>query len=548
MIADANPYRGLTYAQALDRLAAQWGEREALVFGGRRWTFREVRAEIDRASARLATLGLQAGDKVAIWTPNRPEFLWTWFGASQMGLIAVFLNTRLRREEFTYQVAQSDARLVVVPGAGAFRDFLGELVDACPELRTQPPGLLGSKVFPQLMAVACLDRAPAGLAGVLDWSQPPGADLPVPPPARDHDKPALIAYSSGTTALPKGAMLTHCIWRKAWDGGTRIGLGPGDGLYLCVPLFGVLGSLNGIMTFWAHGAKVVLDERFDAERALGTLAGEKLSAMHLLPAMIYQMVEHPRFGAFDLRALRVGVVLSSNPDVLRDAAERLGMRGVVTGYGLTESTGLVTRVSWTDPLEIRLANQGTPLPDCPIRVVDPDTLRDLPPGEQGEIWIGGYSVMPGYYNKPEETRAAITPDGWLRSGDAGCLTPAGAVVFLHRLKDGYKHKGFNVSTPEVESVAARHPSVRAIAVVGVPDRRWGEVGVAFVIPRPGAAFDAAEFTAWLGERLAGFKVPGRVFAVDAFPLTGGTEKIQKFKLREQAIARLAAEHAVAGTA
>jgi len=543
-VAELNPYRGLTYAQALDRLATLWGEREALAFGGRRWTFREVRAEIDRASARLAALGLRPGDKVAIWMPNRPEFLWTWFGASQMGLVAVFLNTRLRQDEFVYQIAQSDARLVVVPGQGAFRDFLGDLLAACPGLRTHQPGALHSRQFPHLMAVACCDPPPEGLAGVLDWSAPPAPGLAVPPPATDHDAPALIAYSSGTTALPKGAMLTHCIWRKAYDGGLRIGLSPEDGLYLCVPLFGVLGSLNGVLTFWAHGARVVLDERFEAERALATLARERLTAMHLLPAMIYQMVEHPRFAQFDLGRLRCGVVLSSNPDVLRDAAQRLGVRGVVTGYGLTESTGLVTRVHWTDPLDARLASQGTPLPDCPIRVVDPETLRDLPPGEQGEIWIGGYSVMPGYYNKPEETRTAITPDGWLRSGDAGYLTPEGAVVFLHRLKDGYKHKGFNVSTPEVEAVAARHPAVQSVAVVGVPDRRWGEVGVAFVIPKPGARLEAEAFLAFLGERLAGFKVPARMFVVDAFPLTGGTEKVQKFKLKEKAVALLARERAV----
>ncbi|MCW5750402.1 MAG: AMP-binding protein [Alphaproteobacteria bacterium] len=542
---DANPYVGLTYAQALDRLVAKWGEREALRFGERQWTFREARREIDRVSARLHALGLRQGDTVAIWMPNRPEFLWTWFGASQMGVMAVFLNTRLRREEFVYQVAQSDARLVVLPGGGAFRDFIGEFVGECPEIRERAPGKVRSAKFPRLLALACYDAPPAGLAGVLDWSRDDAAALPPAPRAEDPEQPALIAYSSGTTALPKGAMLTHCIWRKAYDGGLRMGLGAEDGLYLCVPLFGVLGSLNGVLSFWSHGARVVMEERFDAGRALATLARERLSAMHLLPAMIQQMIDHPDFPGTDLAALRTGVVLSSNPDVLRSAANELGVRGIVTGYGLTESTGLVTRVDWRDPLERRLTNQGFPLPDCPIRVVDPDTGRDLPAGVQGEIWIGGYSVMPGYYNKPEESRAAITEDGWLRSGDAGYFTEDGALVFLHRLKDGYKHKGFNVSTPEVESVAIRHPSVKSVAVVSVPHRLWGEVGVAFVIPKDGSRFDESEFIGFLRKRLAGFKVPAHAFAVDSFPLTGGTEKIQKFKLKEKAL-NLVAERAKEG--
>lgn len=531
---DSNPYIGLTYARALDRLVEKWGEREALRFGERRWTFREARQEIDRVSARLSALGLKPGDTVAIWMPNRPEFLWTWFGASQMGLMAVFLNTRLRREEFIYQIAQSDARLVVLPGSGAFRDFVGELAAECPELRHRQPGNLGSPVFPKLLGFACFDAPPPGLAAVLDWSRSDDAPKVAVPRAEDPDRPALIAYSSGTTALPKGAMLTHCIWRKAYDGGLRMGLGPDDSLYLCVPLFGVLGSLNGVLSFWSHGARVVLEERFDAARALETLAAERLSAIHLLPAMIQQMIDRPDFASFDLRALRTGVVLSSNPDVLRSAANDLGVAGIVTGYGLTESTGLVTRVHWQDPLEQRLMNQGHPLPDCPIRVVDPDTGKDLGPGEQGEIWIGGYSVMPGYYNKPEETRSAITPDGWLRSGDAGYFTEDGALVFLHRLKDGYKHKGFNVSTPEVESVAARHPAVRAVAIVSVPHRLWGEVGVAFVIPRDGEDFNEHDFLEFLRARLAGFKVPSHVFITQAFPLTGGTDKVQKFKLKETA--------------
>ncbi|MGE0658657.1 MAG: AMP-binding protein [Reyranellaceae bacterium] len=531
-----NPYTGKTYAQAIDYLAERYGEREALSFEGRRYSFADIRRESDRAAARLKSLGLKPGDKVALWMPNRPEFMWYWFGAAKSGLIAVFLNTRLRRDEFVYQIAQSDSAVVIVPGRRAFRDFLGELVEACPELATRSPGRLNSSVFPKLRAVVCCDRPSKALPGVLDWSEM--AALPVPPPATDPDAPALIAYSSGTTALPKGAMLTSCIWRKAYDGGTLIGLSPADCLYLCVPLFGVLGSLNGVLSFWSHGSRIVLDERFDVDACLASLENERCTALHMLPAMIDALIGHPRFSRERLR-LRTGVVLSSDPVVLRRAAEELGVRGVVTGYGLTESTGLVTRCRWDEPLENRFASQGRPLPDCPIRVVDPETGRDLARGEEGEIWIGGYSVMPGYYNKPEETARTITEDGWLRSGDLGILNADGTVTFLRRVKDGYKHKGFNVSTPEVERVAADHPDVAQVAVVGIPDRRFGEIGVAFVIPRSGANLTSESVLAFLAPRLASFKLPAHVFVVDAFPVTGGTEKIQKFKLRDMAIERLA---------
>jgi fatty-acyl-CoA synthase len=306
-----------------------------------------------------------------------------------------------------------------------------------------------------------------------------------------------------------------------------------------VPLFGVLGSLNGVLSFWSHGARIVLDERFDVDACLTALKDERCTAIHLLPAMIDALVGHPDFPGAKLK-LRTGVVLSSDPVILRRAAEELGVPGVVTGYGLTESTGLVTRCRWDDPIETRFATQGKPLPDCPIRVVDPDTGKDVARGAEGEIWIGGYSVMPGYYNKPEETTKSITQDGWLRSGDLGILHADGSVKFLRRVKDGYKHKGFNVSTPEVERVASEHPDVAQVAVVGVPDPLHGEVGVAFVIPRSGAKLEPQAISDYLAPRLASFKLPAHVFIVDAFPVTGGTEKIQKFKLRDIALQRLSA--------
>lgn len=530
-----NPFIGLTYAEALALIEGRHRTRIALKFRGRAYNFGDVRREVGRASARLASLGLEPGDKVAIWMPNRPEFIWYWLGASQMGLVAVFLNTRLRRDEFVYQIAQSDSRVVIVPGQPGFRDFLAELGEACPALQTGAPD--DDSVFPMLRHIAACDPPNVDWPSVLDWSTEDDGqrDMPV---ATDPGQPALIAYSSGTTALPKGAMLTHVIWRKAYDGGNTLSLTPEDRLYLCVPLFGVLGSLNGILTFWSHGASVVLDERFEADTCLDALYNDDCTAMHMLPAMIAALLQNPRFDR-QRHHLRVGVVLSSDPKVLKQAALDLGVRGIVTGYGLTESTGLVTRCHWDDPLETRLTTQGKPLPGCLIRIVDPETGVDLPTGQTGEIWVGGYGVMPGYYNKPDETRRAIGPDGWLRSGDAGYLTKDGALVFQRRLGDGYKHKGFNVSIPEVEAVLRQHPGIGSVAIVGVPHQEYGEVGVAFVIPRDGVSPRGDELFAFLRERLASFKIPSHFAVVDAFPLTAGTEKIQKFRLRERALALVA---------
>lgn len=532
-----NPFEDKTYGQAIHILAERYGEGRALVFRGRRYSFRNVKAEVDKASRRLATLGLAPGDTIALWLPNRPEFIWYWLGSSQMGLLTVFMNTRLKQSEFMYQIAQSQSRALITAGAGAFRNFLGELHAGCPQLALQQAGELNIPALPDLRHVIALDRPADGLTGVTDWSAPPDESGPMPPLERDPGRPALIGYSSGTTALPKGAMLTHCVWRKAWDGGVLFDLTGDDCLFHTVPLFGVLGFLSGVLMFWTHGCGIVLDDKFEAGRCIRLMRDERCTCVHLLPVMIEEILAHPDFPTDGLPGLRAGIVLSNDPAVMRRAAEKLGVRGASAGYGMTESTGLVTRGKWDAPLDERLKSHGPPLPGCEIRVVDPDTGRDLEAGVTGEIWIGGYSVMAGYYNKLRETAETITPDGWLRSGDAGYLNPDGTLVFLHRLKDGYKYNGFNVSTPEIEAVLRSHPSIAAAAVVGIPHDRFGEIGVAFAIVKPQCAADGEEVLAFLRERLASFKLPAGIIFVDEFPLTAGTEKIQKFKLRQAAIER-----------
>lgn len=533
-----NPFRGLTTSQSIEFLAREHGQRLALTFHGRDWSFAQVRDEIERAAARLYGIGIREGDKVAVWLPNRPEFLWYWLGAGWMGAVAVTLNTRLQPDEYAYQIEQSDSKAVIVPGETDYRDFLGELAGICPELLNGKPGPLNCPALPKLRHVVALDAFDPKYGGATDWSNP-AVDRPPAPLATDPLAASLIAYSSGTTALPKGAMLNHSVFRKAYDHGERFNQTTRDRLYLCVPMFGILSSINGVLTFWSRGSGVVLDDRFDAQRTLQNLQERQCTAVYVLPLMVDRMLEHPDFGKYDLSRLRTGIVLTIDPVVFRKAANELGMREVFTSYGMTETSSAATRSYWHEPLEDRINAHGKVLPDIEVRVADPDTNAVLSHGEEGEIQVRGYNVMLGYYNKPEETRRAFAENDWFKTGDLGIHREDGTLRFLRRVKDGYKHNGFNVATAEIEAALLKHPAVQACAVTDLPHARFGAVGAAFVVCAEGARPGQQEILEFLKARLASFKVPAHVFFVEEFPLTAGTGKIQKFKLREMALGVLA---------
>lgn len=534
MAAPGNPFVGATYGSALTWLADRFGRREALVFGRERYDFASVKARVDEASRRLDGLGLKPGDRVALWLPNRPEFLWCWLGASQLGLVTVVLNTRLKLPEVHYQLEQSESTAIVIPGRGSFRDFPAEIGKLCPELDDQVSGSLATASLPDLRLVITLDEGPdwPGLVRWAPFDEPdPGA---VPPAlATDPDAPALISYSSGTTALPKGALITHCVWRKAYDIGERVDLTEADRLYLCIPLFGSMAMMNGVLPFWARGAAVVLAERFDPASYLRTIEAERCTATHLLSPMIETLAPSPDRARVDHSRLRIAWVLSSERRILEMVAHDLAIPGMMTGYGMTETTTVLTRNRWDDPLETRITTQGYALPDVELRIVDPQTGRDVATGETGEIWARGYCVTPGYYNKPEETARALTPEGWFRTGDGGSIDETGRLTFRGRLGDGYKSRGFNISPAEIEAVLIAHPEVEAAAVVGVPHPRWGQVGVAFVVAAEASSPKAGELAAYLKPRLSSFKLPELIEIVPELPLTAGTGKVQKFRLREE---------------
>lgn len=523
----ANPFLGKSYATGMADLARRFAEREALVFENRRWKFADIKSEIDAVSARLSSLGLKRGDKFALWLTNRPEFIWYWLGGVQAGIVPVVMNTRMKPEEAAYQIEQSDSAAIVIPGDGEFRDFLADV-----------QALRAAGRLPKLKHVVVLDRVAALPAGVHNWSMLPSPGLPLPPLETDPSAPSFIGYSSGTTALPKGAVLNQTGLRKAWDHGERFGQTENDRFLMVVPLFGILANVNGVLTAWSRGSCVVLERQFEPARIIEVIEREKCTVAYLFPVMVEKMLEHPSYRNERTATLRTGILVGTDTAAMKRTAEEFRMPGYFTSYGMTETSSAVTRCYSTDSLEVRQSTHGLPMPDVEVQIRDTESGAGLAPRQEGEICVRGYNILIEYYNKPVETAAAFTADGFFRTGDLGYMTEEGRLVFLRRIKDGYKHKGFNVSTTEVEHAIMSHPDVAAAAVVGVPDRLVGDIGVAFVIAKPGKAVQASELMAYLRPKLSSYKLPAHILAVEEFPLTAGTGKVQKFKLRDMAIKQL----------
>ncbi len=333
-------------------------------------------------------------------------------------------------------------------------------------------------------------------------------------------------------------MLSHCICRKAHDISTYHDLSSADSIYLAVPLFGVFGCLNGVLVHWMQGARVILTDRFEPGTFIDTVRDEGCKFAQMLPTMVDQIAAHPSYSKEALKTLRGGTLISNRPEELLRAIEILDAPGYSTAFGMTETTGPVARYRWDDPLEEKLARQGKPLPGCQIRIVDVETGVDVPIGEKGEIILGGYAIMLGYFDKPQETSDTILPSGWLRSGDLGCLNPDGSLTFFSRIKDSYKHKGFNVSTPEVEGSIRKIAGIKDVAVVGVPDPDHGECGVAFVVAEDDQSVSEETILENLVGNISSFKVPEAVIIISELPRTAGTGKVQSGELKKIAIEHL----------
>jgi acyl-CoA synthetase (AMP-forming)/AMP-acid ligase II len=515
--------------RVLDEAIACFGDREALVDGDRRLTFTELGEAVDRVGAALVGSGIAPGDRVAIWAPNSGEWVVAALAVYRVGGVLVPLNTRFKGPEAAYVLRRSGARLLLT-----VTDFLGAdpvrmLRGADPVPTLQEIVVIHGPAADDIGWDDFLDRADAvDRSTVVDRSAAVG-------PGDLSD----IIFTSGTTGAPKGAMLEHgpSVWAyRTWTG--VAGLLETDRYLVINPFFHTFGLKAGILACVIVGATIVPHAVFDVTSVMRRVAEERISLLPGPPTVYQTILDHPDVHRFDMSSLRWALTGAATVPVemIRRMRSELAFETILTGYGLTETIGITTVCRPDDDPETVATTAGRPIPGVEVAIVDDDGRR-LGPEDPGEVLTRGPNMMRGYFDDPDATSAALDADGWLRTGDIGVLDEAGNLRITDRKKDMFIVGGFNAYPAEIENVIVRHPTVGQAAVVGVPDHRLGEVGVAFVIPRSGAVVEPAELVDWCREQMANFKVPRHIEVVSAFPLNA-TGKVLKYELRNQARALL----------
>jgi fatty-acyl-CoA synthase len=531
------------FGDLADDIAARLPDREGLVFGASRYTFREVAARIDEAARRLIAAGVRPGEHVALWLNNSDEWIFISFAVQKIGAVLVPINTRFRSRDLSYVLAQSDSCFLIThdrSGPVDYAAMVGEAVSlpASGDVVRDPR-------YPLLRCVILLGQSPR--AGTVDWASlaEPARLLSADHPAAcaravDPAATAFIMYTSGTTGFPKGVVRTHALIRNVEERAFRMAITPNDTILNYLPLFHAFGLSEGAWMSLVTGARQIVTRSFDPEESLDLIENERVTIIHGFEAHMKGLAEAQEARPRDLSSLRTGIfaagMLSATPVVRRGMRALAPLRNL-SGFGMTETWLGVSLSSLDDDDVHRSEASGWPGLGYELRIVDDASGDVLGPGVPGELQVRGRAVMKEYYKKPAETASAFTRDGWFRTGDAAMWLPDGHLRFLGRYKDMLKVGGENVDPMETEALLLEHPAVQQVAVVGLPDARLGEVPVAYVECRAGATLDADDVVGHCRGKIASFKLPRHVVFVDVFPMTA-SGKIRKADLREDARKRL----------
>jgi fatty-acyl-CoA synthase len=527
---------GETIGAFFDRAVETWRDREALVVRQQnvRWSWSELGCRVDDLAAGLLSLGLERGDRVGIWAPNRSEWTLAQFATAKAGLILVNVNPAYRRSELEYAMNKVECKALILAPALKTSNYL-EITD----------DLVKAGKLPHLKHIVRLgaEKTP-GMLNFDDVATAGGnaermklADLG---PKLQFDDAINIQFTSGTTGHPKGATLSHHnILNNGYFVAEGLKLTPDDRLCIPVPLYHCFGMVMGNLGCLTHGATMVYPaEAFDPLATLQAVAEERCTALYGVPTMFIAQLDHPEFARFDLKSLRTGIMAGSPCpiEVMKKVQSHMHMGEVTIAYGMTETSPVSTQCATDDPVERRVSTVGQVLPHIEIKIVDPEG-KAVPRGETGEFCTRGYSVMKGYWNDADKTRDAIDEAGWMRTGDLATMDERGYVNIVGRLKDMVIRGGENVYPREIEEFLYSHPKIQDVQVIGVPDPRYGEEICAWIKLHGGQSATPEEIREFCKGQIAHYKIPRYIEFVSEFPMTI-TGKIQKFVMREQTITKL----------
>ena len=539
------PLLGETLGACFDRIVERFGEREALVVRHQkiRWTYRELQRRTNNLAAALLRLGMNPGERIGIWSQNNAEWLLVQLATAKAGLILVNINPAYRGSELQYALNKVQCRALILSPSFKSSNYLEILQQLAPEIVHCKPGKLTAAALPSLSLVIRLgEERTAGMlnfdALLGDASKDELARLESLGATLQFDDPINIQFTSGTTGAPKGATLTHHnILNNGYFVGAAMNFSEGDRLCIPVPLYHCFGMVLGNLVCITHGATMVYpDESFSAESVLAAVEAERCTALHGVPTMFIAMLEHPSFAHRDLTTLRTGMMAGAPcpAELMQKVIERMHMRQITIGYGMTETSPISFQSSMDDSFECRVSTVGRVTAHTEVKIVD-EQGHIVPHGVTGELLTRGYSVMRGYWDDDDRTRESIDAAGWMHSGDLATLDAHGFCRIVGRSKDMVIRGGENIYPREVEEFLYRHPKILDVQCVGVPDVKYGEELCACVILRPGMQASEEEIREYCRGQIAHYKVPRYVKFVDSFPMTV-TGKVQKFVLRQQVAA------------
>ncbi len=541
------PLRDVTIPQMFRETVSLHGALEALVapLQGVRWTYSQLSGQVDDLAAGLLALGLEKGERIGIWAPNRPEWVVTQFATARIGLILVNINPAYRLVELEYALNKVGCKALVLAPSFKSSDYLEMLQTLAPELADCEPGHLRAARLPDLRAVIRLGEEQT--AGMLNYGKVAGLGgaeekgrLDAITDSLQPGDPINIQFTSGTTGSPKGATLTHFnIVNNGHFVIRALNFTAADRLCIPVPLYHCFGMVMGVLGCVDVGAAMVFPgEAFEPEATLRTVSEERCTGLYGVPTMFVAMLEHPDFATFDLTSLRTGIMAGAPCpiEIMRRTVSDMHMTEVTICYGMTETSPVSFQSNVDDTLEKRVTTVGRVHPHLQVKIVDGEG-GTVPIGQQGELCTHGYSVMQGYWNDEERTTESIDPGGWMHTGDLAVMDPEGFCNIVGRVKDMVIRGGENVYPKEVEDFLYTNPKIQEVQVFGVPDARMGEELSAWVVLKSGEEASEAEIREFCQGQIAHFKIPRYVRFKDELPMTV-TGKAQKFRMREQMMEEL----------